>query len=277
MDYYKAEKVNDKITAIRSLSGEIMYLIQGEKEAVLIDTCIGIKGLKRLVMSLIDQGKPLTVLISHGHIDHAMGAPEFDNCYMNGKDIPLYQSQCDIPGRRGYAGMGLGPDAEKLSDQEFVEPTLDYPFKELEEGIAFDLGGISVVAYDAAGHTPGCMAFLIPEERILITGDACNNSTFLFDDICLSLADYEKSMVSLKAKTQGKYDRVFLMHHVMDAPVDILDQMIELCGEIKAGQIDNIPFEFMGKKATQAKAANERMERNDGKFANLIFNPGRID
>ena len=276
MNYFSSEKINDKITAIRSKSGEIMYLIEGEDKAVLIDTCIGIKGLKEYVLKIRTKQTPLTVLISHGHIDHAMGAPEFPECYLNPKDIPLYQSQCSIAGRREYAAIGIGEAAKELSDAEFVPETPDYPFLPLEEGMRFDLGGVSVLPYEAYGHTKGCMAFFIPEEKILISGDACNNATFLFDDICCSVAQYKNKMQTLLEKVKGKYERVFLMHHIIDAPVNLLEEMLSLCDEILEGKVDNVPFAFMGKQALVAKKANERMERADGKFANLIYNPEKV-
>ena len=50
-EYYKAEKVTDFITAIRSLTGEILYLIEGKNKAALIDTCLGVGHLKDFVES----------------------------------------------------------------------------------------------------------------------------------------------------------------------------------------------------------------------------------
>lgn len=280
MNYYKSESVDENITAIFSKSGEILYLIEGTTGAVLIDTCIGIGHLKDYVKTIRKTDTPLTVLLSHGHIDHAMGAPEFEKCFLNPKDIPLYKSQCSIKERRGYAAMGIGKEAEVLPDSEFVPETPDYAFCPLSDGMKFDLGGMTVEALAAPGHTKGCMAFLIPEKEILITGDACNNSTFLFDDICDSVAEYKKSMESLREKTKGRYKSVFLMHHIMDAPANLLDQMIDLCDEIlnqtEDNTLDNVPISFMGKQAVIAKKANERMERFDGQFANLIYNLGRI-
>lgn len=276
MEYYTSERINERITAIRSKSGEIMYLIEGENGAVLIDTCIGLGGLKDFVAQIRTKETPLTVLISHGHIDHAMGAPEFEDVYMNLQDIPLYRSQCSIDERRGYAGMGLGSMAESVPDTEFVPATPDYKFQALEEGMTFDLGGETVETFNAHGHTKGCMAFLASKEKVLILGDACNNSTFLFDDICSSVAEYQHNIKELKSKVDGRYERAFVMHHIIDAPVSILDEMIELCDDVIAGNVDHVPFEFMGKHALVAKAANERMERKDGKFANLIYNPNRI-
>ena len=87
MNYYATEKINDNLTLIRSLSGELLYLVEGTERAALIDTCVGVGHLRVFVDSLTD--KPLTVLLTHGHMDHAPGAPEFDTVYMNERDIPL--------------------------------------------------------------------------------------------------------------------------------------------------------------------------------------------
>ena len=264
------------MTAIQSKTGEIMYLIEGKQKSVLIDTCIGVKGLKNYVDGIRNKDNPLSVLISHGHIDHAMGAPEFEDCYMSSKDIVLYQSQCDISGRHEYVTMRIGEEGVILSDDEFVKEMPDYPFKELSEGMKFDLGDICIEVYKAAGHTPGCMAFLIPEIKVLIIGDACNNATFLFDDICCSVMEYQQNLKHLLNKISGRYEKVFIMHHIMEAPKDVLNQMIELCDDIYAEKVDNVPFRFMDKQAYVAKEANERMERKDGRFANLIYDKRRI-
>lgn len=42
MDYFSTEKISDAMTMIRSKSGELLYLVEGSKSAVLIDTCIGV-------------------------------------------------------------------------------------------------------------------------------------------------------------------------------------------------------------------------------------------
>ena len=35
-DFYRAEKVNDRVTAILSLTGEIMYLVNGSERSLLL-------------------------------------------------------------------------------------------------------------------------------------------------------------------------------------------------------------------------------------------------
>ena len=48
-DFYRAEKVNDRITAIISFTGEIMYLVNGSERSLLIDTCVGAGNLRDFV------------------------------------------------------------------------------------------------------------------------------------------------------------------------------------------------------------------------------------
>lgn len=274
MEFYKIEKVNEKIKAIRSLTGEIMYFIEGEKEAVLIDTCLGVGHLRKLIQTCTD--KPLTVLLTHGHLDHALGAPEFENVYMNQKDKTLYAAQSPLEERKGYIKAGLGSLYEDLKEEDYVVPQPEKKFLDLEDGMTFDLGGLHIDVYRLPGHTQGSMVFLIREEKILILGDACNDSTFLFDDICLTVEEYRDELIRLKNMLTGKFFKVFISHHRMEVQKDILSNMISVCDEIMEGRADDLPFEFMGKKAWIAKKCNERFERTDGKSGNLIYRKERI-
>ena len=81
---FKTEKISEHITRIHGFCTEFMYLIEGSKAAVLIDTGCGFYSLKDCIHNLTN--KPLKVLITHGHVDHAMGANEFEEIYLNHKD-----------------------------------------------------------------------------------------------------------------------------------------------------------------------------------------------
>ena len=78
---FKTEKVTDRITRIFAFNTELMYLVEGSERAVLIDTGSGFGSLKACVDGLTD--KPLTVLCTHGHVDHALGAAEFEEVYIS--------------------------------------------------------------------------------------------------------------------------------------------------------------------------------------------------
>lgn len=272
--FFHVEPVSSRITVLRTLCGELLYLITGDTSAVLIDTAEGVGHLRDLVESLTSL--PYVVLLSHGHVDHAPGSPEFDSVYLNKKDLPLYRRMCSLEERKGYLRACLGEGYAVLKDEDFVPANPEYAFHSLEGGMSFDLGGLHVDVFDFPGHTPGCEVFLVREERVLILGDACNNSTFLFDEDSSSVEEYECAVKKVRDELAGKYDHVYLMHHQMETGTDILDNMLSLCEEIKAGTTDDVPYEFMGHHACIAKKCNERYERLDGRCGNLIYNKEKI-
>lgn len=268
MNYFKAEKIDDQVTCIRSLSGELMYLIEGEKEALLMDTCLGCCSIRSFVEGMTD--KPLTVVLSHGHIDHAMGAPEFDRVYMNHADIPVYEGMRDIGGRRDYIKGNVAPELyAQIRDEDFIPPA-DMDFADLTDGMEFDLGGIHVQALALRGHTPGSMVFYIAEKRTLILGDACNTFTFMFSGP-VSIEEYRRNLTALRERMEGKVDRVYLCHHLMEVPPSIIDEVIEVCDDIMAGNTDDLPFDFMGSKAYIAKAIEPGKPREGGKLGNIVY------
>lgn len=271
--FYTFAKVNDSITAIRSACGEILYLIEGRNRALLVDTNLGVRGLRELVDALT--GRDVTVLVTHGHIDHATGAPAFSDLpvYLNPLDIPLYKRMCKIEDRDGYIRGGLGPDFAKYDIQrsDYIPENPDFPFLALSDGQVFDLGDLHAEAVAFPGHTKGSMAVYLPELRTLITGDCCNNATFLFDADTTSVSAYRDTAVRLRDRFAGKLDHICLCHHVMEAGPDLLVDMAAVCEDVLAGKADDLPFSFMGQEALIAKACNERFERRDGGFANLIY------
>ena len=273
VEYYKAEKINEHMTAIRSMTEEIMYLVEGEEKAVLIDTCLGVGHLREFVENLTE--KQITVLLTHGHVDHALGAPEFDEVYMNPADNKVYESMSPLEERIGYIKANLGGKLPDFTEDDYVQPA-PADFKELKDGQIFDLGEVHIEVYALPGHTHGTMVMLIPEENALILGDACNNATFLFDENSLPVNEYKENLIRVKEKLEGRYETTYLCHHVMTASKDMLAHVIEVCDEVLGGKADDIPFEFMGHHAFVAKKANERFERIDGGEGNIVYDKEKL-
>lgn len=274
VDYYKAEKLTEHITAIKSRSGEIMYLTEGNDKACLIDTCVGIKGLRSLAESVTD--KPLTVLLTHGHVDHAMGAPEFDEVYMNSKDHEVYTKHSPLTERKGYIAASLGGEEGWMKNDENFVPVKEPIYKELQDESTFELGGINLEVYQLPGHTKGTMIVLIPEEKILITGDACNTATFLFDENSLTVEEYKENLSEVQEKLTGRFDRIFMMHHDIEASKNLLQNVIDVCDDILQGNADDMEFEFMGQMNYIAKNVGEGFKRLDGGEGNIVYNKEKI-
>lgn len=273
MNYYRAEKVNEHITAIHSATHEILYLIEGYEKAFLIDTCTGAGNLKDFVLSL--SNLPLSVIVTHGHIDHAMGAPSFETVYMNELDLPIFESMKSFEERSGYISANLGRPVPPELKATYVDPA-GFHFLPLYDGERFDLGGLHISVYSLAGHTPGTMTVLVEEDKILISGDACNQATFLFDENTLPVSQYRKTLEAFNEHLKGKYERVFGMHHEMELGRDVLINVIELCDRILEGMADDIPFRFRGGTYYIAAKADRSFHREDGKSGNIIYNKERL-
>ncbi len=272
-NFYTFKKVNDNVVSIWSGTGEIMYLIEGKDRSLLMDTNLGVRGLRELVDTLT--GKEYDVVITHGHLDHALGTPEFrgKNVYMSHADIPMYKEMCPIKERDGYIRGNLGElfSVYDINEKDYCLPDEGFDFIDLEDGKVFDLGDLHVEIVAYPGHTPGSVALFIAELRTLITGDACNNSTFLFDDCCSSVPEYRETTVRIRDRFAGKLDHVYICHHEMEVGTDIFDNIIDLCDDVLAGKGDDIPFEFMGKTAYIAKKVDDHFHRLDGKCGNFIY------
>ncbi len=265
---FRTEKVTERITRIYAFATELMYLVEGTEKAVLIDTGSGIGSLKACVEQLTD--KPVVVLVTHGHVDHAMGAAEFENVYMSHEDDYIYEKHGTDAFRRSCFST-VTPPFE--AGEEDLIPTMRLSeIKNLKEGDRFDLGGISVEIYACPGHTRGSVVMLIPEERLLITGDACNLFTFVYDDYSTTITEYEESLKALLEKVGGKYDNVLLSHGDGNGYPELIEDVIQVCEDIKAGRADDIPFEFLGTTGLVAKA----VDPSRGERGNIVYNKDRI-
>lgn len=274
--FYTTEKISERIDAIRSQTGEIMYLIKGDKRSLLIDTCLGVGKLRPLVEAMSE--RPLTVWVTHGHLDHALGAPAFADLgvYMNPIDKDFYTTQTPIPVRQQYIERTLNAAPGSWSDAEYIPPTDPDFFQDLHDSEVLDLGGIHAEAYSLAGHTAGTMVVLIPEECVLITGDAANNVTFVFDDYSLPLEVFQKNLLSLAKRLEGRYNRCFIMHKTSLVSGDLLHNLIALCDTILEGKDDKVPFSFRGKDVFFAKAVGPDFMPLDGKDGNIVYSPNHL-
>lgn len=272
--YYRSQPVSVHVLWIESPSKENLYLVIGRQRAILIDAGLGVGHLRAFVENLTSL--PLTVLLTHGHIDHAPGATEFGKVYLNSADQALYRSQCSLADRQGYLKGNLRDRYEELTAGSFVEADPNKDFAELTDGMIFDLGEVHVQAVAFPGHTAGSTAFLVEEDRLLITGDCCNNFTFLFGPEAAPVEAYRETVVQVRGRLTGRYDRIFVSHHGPELPVTLLDEMIELCDQVLAGDTDDVPFSFMGMEATIAKKMDTTFRRSDGKAANLVYSKSKI-
>lgn len=235
---------------INEFGMDSMFLLAGEEKALLIDCGTGLVDLPALCRSLTD--KPLTVALTHGHVDHAGGAFQFPQVYLHPDDLPMLATVTD-DSRRGYAAALLDQCEGLFAvTTEDVLPAVGHTdYLPLREGEVLDLGGREVAVYETPGHTPGGLSFLDRRERILFTGDACNMNTLMALGGAGGSNARPKSSISDLLATARKiealhphYDRNYNGHvgyaAMVDArpmPESLTRDAIELCEALLSGAV----------------------------------------
>ena len=159
---------------IRALGSRVTALV-GKDSALLIDA--GMKGSAGLIQSGLDDlgisaDNLSGVIITHYHPDHAGGVRElvFD------RDIPVMAHRLDSQFLKGaeeppnpFQRKLMARLAAPLMEKVNAPPTpIDV---ELEDGdtIPFDF---PVQVVHTPGHTPGSIAIFLPDQKVVIIGDA---------------------------------------------------------------------------------------------------------
>ncbi len=131
------------VLVLETIDKTTMYLVEGDSAALLIDTGTDCPGLDRIVSRLTD--KPLTVVLTHGHFDHAGNIRYFPKIHMHKADTIL-----DVKALREYTGH------------------ISY----VDEGDTFELGSRTLWVAHTPGHTPGSISLVDYDAGIAFTGDA---------------------------------------------------------------------------------------------------------
>ena len=83
--YFLSNKVSGHVIRIKGLLNEYMYLITGEKQALLVDTGCGAGNIKEYIAGLTQL--PVVVMATHGHYDHIGGSSRFPEIYIGQKEV----------------------------------------------------------------------------------------------------------------------------------------------------------------------------------------------
>ena len=271
--FYRAYRVMAGVTRIMGYGGENCYLIEGSERALLVDGLAGVGSLKAFVRELTDL--PVSLALTHGHIDHAGMAWETGECYINPDDIALLytrmhtdrQARLDYEmGRRSPGDPGNGCPAT-LADVPPACAVRTYP---IYTGDVFDLGGARLEVIQVPGHTCGTVVFLDRARRIVFSGDACNPNTLLNLSGSTSIEEYLQSLKFFKT-CQDAFDVMYGGHGASPMPNSIIDDGIRLCEDILAGRDDAIETPSRGGMALLAlkRGANYLPER--GGFCNIVY------
>ena len=162
------------------------FLVEGNENSALIDTGCGYGNIREVAESLTS--KPLIVLLTHKHPDHAGGIYHFKDCrvYLNDNDrnLTFLGYGLDNDFRKMYAETRApsrcpGMEKELLSLIPEPEPDCSFEYINVDDGSIIDLGGRVLSCIYTPGHTDGSVCYLDKNARILFSGDTVNKSIIL--------------------------------------------------------------------------------------------------
>lgn len=215
-------KINDKTWRFEDDSVRF-FLLCGSTKAALIDTGMNTPNARELAEGLTDL--PIILINTHADPDHISGNSAFGEFYMSPAEEDNY---------RHNGGKG------KL-----------IPVK---EGDTIDLGSRTLRIIDIPGHTPGSIAILDEEFRVLISGDSVEDGNVFMFGPYRNIDNYIDSLRHL-AKYDGQYDEVYAMHGSIPIKPDIVGKLIEGAEQIRNGKAKGTKINLWGNEVLLYKFA----------------------
>jgi len=236
---YRIDDLGNGIWRIQAIQGTLstVYVIEGKTEVLVIDACSGQEGLKEIVGNIAGS-RVIKLALTHGHFDHSGGIKYFTDVYLHKADT------------------GLLPKDVKM------------PYKYIDEGYVFDLGGRQVEVLSIPGHTPGSVAFYEKEGRFLFTGDGIGSTSVWAHISNDPLTVYLASVKRLEGM-KDRISEIYVGHHEQEK-VKLTTQYItdmHMAAEgVLSGTIETTEYKNSFRNGRQAVYGS----------AVLIYNPDNL-
>ncbi len=195
------------------------YLVVGNEKAMLFDLAVDDSALKEYAQNLA--GKPMMLVLSHGHYDHIYHLEQFSDAWLHEKDAPLLQG----------GGAGLRK----------VKPCPNLHF--LAEGDVIDLGDRKLDVIHIPGHTPGSILLLDRKSRILLSGDTAARRLLYGVTGYMPLDAF---CADLKRLKEYEFDVMYSAHDRCALPKAHLDTMLTVLRKDVPGNCQTIQLDDVG-------------------------------
>lgn len=216
MENYMANKIRQGFYSIDQ--GFVRsFLIEGDREALLIDTGVGDGNLKEYVEKITKL--PVTVIFTHADGDHVGGAGQFERRFMHPCEFDYYKS--------------------KNENTVQMEP--------IWEGDIIHLGSYCFEVILIPGHTPGSIALLEKEKRFLIGGDSIQIGVIFMFGNGRDFDAYRASMRKLQGRLE-EFDTVYAFHNALSMEANTVNLLYTAAGKVMENKVYGKPEErFDGK------------------------------
>ncbi len=228
---YDVIKIMPEVFLIRDKDTNI-YVVEGKTKALVIDTGYGYFNLRSKVEEITC--KPTTVVLTHGHIDHAFGGHHFEGIYINQADIPIYEEHSLFKQYQTVEEAGLS--SEEIELWRNAKPKkIDF----LSVGDFIDIGENKLEVISLKGHTPGSIGILDRKHRILFSGDGLINHIWMHLPHSSTIEEYHVTLKALD-KFLPDFDIICNGHSEKPLPAAFLDEMKLTLKELLNGAVGQI-------------------------------------
>jgi|WetSurSiteA1Bulk_404760.scaffolds.fasta_scaffold06388_3 hydroxyacylglutathione hydrolase len=235
--WFTVNGVGPGVRVISDHGADNMYLIEGTDSALLVDTGLGSADLASYVKKLTS--KPLIIVITHGHPDHAGSDHQFTRVYIHPADSAAAR-QFNIPEAKAASSKNMQQGNAPTDNELFKGKPFNTRMIPVFEGHLFRLGGRTIKVIEAPGHTPGEICLLDIENKLLFTGDNNNTLVWLFLQNCRPLHEYLLTLEK-QAGMMPQFTTIYPGHGT-PLPSDFINDQIACVKGILDNSLERKPY-----------------------------------
>ena len=187
-------------------NGVRFFLLTGTEKALLIDSGRNTPNAKEIAESITKL--PIAILNTHADPDHISGNGGFDTFYMHPDEEDLY---------RANDGSGI---ILPVKDNDII-----------------DLGNRPLKIISIPGHTPGSIAILDINSRVLIAGDSVQDGHIFMFKEHRNMSLYVESLNKL-SQYVGEFDTIYPSHGSFPVYPELIARLIEGAEQIIDGTVE---------------------------------------
>lgn len=259
--WYTAKEISPKVWVISDHGADNIYLVEGTDSALLVDTGLGVADLASFVKKI--SNKPLIVVNTHGHPDHAGSNYQFRKVYLRSADSSAARA-CNLPQARENASKNMTGGNAPSKEEIYTGKPYNTKLVSVNEGYLFRLGGRTLKVMEAPGHTPGEICLLDIENKLLFTGDNNNTLVWLFLQNCKPLHEYLATLEK-QAKRMSEFTTIYPGHGTT-LPSDFINDQITCVKGILNNTLERKPYKSFAGNAMIATSGR----------ASVTFNPDNL-
>lgn len=246
-------KISNDLYRITETDSVHRYLILGEKKAVLFDLGYGYENVLPIVKTFTDL--PVSVILSHGDPDHALGATEVSELWMHELDVGklMRNDTYEIKEKAINYRLNKQPELKDYIDKEkFINTTLkkDCKFNFLKDGDVIDLGNRTLRVIHTPGHSYGHIMLLDETNKMLFSGDQVTSHNIWYFFTSDYQAPFEVARNSLLKLLDHRNDIevIYSAHGKVPINISYVEDLYEcLNGELQRNyKNDEVFNSFMG-------------------------------